>query len=59
MKTFYHNITKGNYNETDEFDLMDNYEDGDVILVTYGGCALLEPIDPDELGEIYGRWLNQ
>lgn len=51
-KIFYHNLTQEKFNETELIDFMDDYENGDRIVKTEAGCALLEEITPDELRQM-------
>ena len=52
MKTFYHNITKMQLNETCTTDLIDNYSEGDVVFKSEAGNALLHIVKIEEIKNI-------
>lgn len=56
MKTWYHNITKGSYNIHDEIDLIDGYDEGDIILFTTDGCAILNKLGNESLTQLIIEW---
>lgn len=58
MKKFYHNITTGNVNETDESDFLDDYTEGDIIYKSEAGNACIAPISETEMQEIINEIIN-
>lgn len=53
MKLYYHNVTKGIYNETDLGDLKDNYSDGDTIVSTQSGNAIVTELSKTEVKRLF------
>tara|TARA_R100000656_G_scaffold122724_1_gene98552 strand:- start:155 stop:367 length:213 start_codon:yes stop_codon:yes gene_type:complete len=58
LKVFYHNITQGTYNETCIVDLMDAYQEGDVLMKSEAGNALVHPVTKDEMKQLTEDWAN-
>lgn len=52
MRTWYHNITKLIFNESDRFDFIEEYDKGDVVYKSEDGCAILYIVEQKELDEI-------
>lgn len=49
---YYHNITKGIYNESDMFDFMAYYAKGDIVKQTEFGDATVEDIPEKDLNDM-------
>jgi hypothetical protein len=58
MKTYYHNITKKQLNESDIRDLYENYTEGDQIYKTESGDATLQEVSEVEIEEIKKRYAD-
>jgi hypothetical protein len=43
-RIYYHNVTQKKYNETEIVDLIDEMKEGDVILYSEGGNALIKEL---------------
>lgn len=52
MKKYYHNITQEKFNETEIVDLVELMNEGDLILWSESGNALLNKLTEVELEEI-------
>jgi len=51
-KRYYHNISKHQLNETEIVDLIDNYDENDLIYFSEAGNACLELLSKEDLGAI-------
>jgi len=51
-KKYYHNISKGLYNETEVVDFIEEYDEGDILLSTEAGNALVTPVTSAELSDL-------
>lgn len=58
-KTWYHNISKMTFNIHDRTDLMDEYEDDDLLMKSEDGCAILEKVSNSELQELIKEYNRQ
>lgn len=54
-KKYYHNITKKDFNVTDVTDLIDAYSEGDLIVQTEAGNALVSEVTEQELTELINK----
>ena len=59
MKTWYHNITKQIFNESDLDDFFEDYDEGDVIMKSEDGCAIINPVTEQELKNMYTVYITQ
>lgn len=53
---YYHNVTRGRYNESDVIEVMEQYEEGDVLLVTERGDATVTVVEGKELDELWRKY---
>ena len=51
-KIYYHNITKRQLNETCIIDLIDQYNEGDMIYKSYAGNSLIYEVSEREIKEL-------
>lgn len=50
--TFLHNITKQMFNITNEVDFIENLDEGDVLMYTESGNAILHPMNQNSINEL-------
>lgn len=53
---YYHNIQKRKFNITCAIDLIDSYDDGELLMYSEAGNALLHPVSNEELQELISWW---
>ena len=56
IRVFYHNITQKEFNIGCLIDFLESYNDGDLIMKSQAGCALLEPITDQELKDLWSEY---
>ena len=52
MSVFYHNITKKLFNITDQVDFIESLDEGDVVMYTEAGNAILHPVNQEAVNEL-------
>ncbi len=56
MRTWYHNITKQVFNESDLDDFFEEYTEGDKIMQSEDGCAIINEVTEEELKKMYTEY---